>query len=185
MGKTETGPIAINPIMVEHPVEYQDGFPVDDSQYNTATKFLINAKYADGQELEIRHDRDNGILFEGTEGRIFVNRGRLSGKPVEALTSNPLPAGALESVYKDRPLVNHFRNFFEAVVTKKEPISDVHSHHRALTTCHLAAIAARLNRPLQWDPAKEIMIDDDQAQGFVLLARRDQGLKLKCDGCSE
>lgn len=42
-------------------------------------KFPISVEFADGQELEIRDDGDNGILLEGTEGRIFVNRGRLSG----------------------------------------------------------------------------------------------------------
>ena len=29
---------------------------------------------------------DNGILFEGDEGRIFVNRGKLEGKPVDELS---------------------------------------------------------------------------------------------------
>jgi hypothetical protein len=26
---------------------------------------------------------DNGVLFEGTKGRIFVNRGKITGKPIE------------------------------------------------------------------------------------------------------
>jgi predicted dehydrogenase len=172
MGKTDTGPVSVDPVMVEHPVAFKDGFPTDDSRYNTATKFLINAKFADGMELDIRHDGGNGILFEGTEGRIFVNRGRLTGKPVDDLATNPLPEGALEAVYKNRSLVDHFRNFFEAVVARKEPISDVFSHHRALTTCHLAGIAARLGRPIRWDPDHEKILDDPQAQSFVAREQR-------------
>ena len=117
--------------------------------------------------LEICHDRDNGILLEGTEGRIFLNRGRLTGKPAEELKSNPLPDGALESVYKNRSLVNHFRNFFEAVAARREPISDVFSHHRALSTCHLSGIAARLGRAVRWDPETESILGDKQAQSFV------------------
>jgi predicted dehydrogenase len=167
MGKTDTGPVLVDPVMVKHPVSFQDGFPTDDAHYNTATEFLIKATFADGQELELRHDRDNGILFEGTAGRIFVNRGRLSGQAVDELSSNPLPDGALESVYKNRPLVDHFRNFFEAAAARQEPISDVFSHHRALSTCHLAGIAARLGRPIRWDPRAETVVDDPQAQGFV------------------
>ncbi|MEM9657184.1 MAG: gfo/Idh/MocA family oxidoreductase, partial [Planctomycetota bacterium] len=166
-GKAETGPTTIDPVMVEHPVAYRDGFPTDDSRYNTATKFLIKALFADGFEIEIRHDGDNGILFEGDQGRIFVNRGRLSGEPVEDLKSNPLPAGALEAVYKGRAPVDHFRNFFESVAARQEPISDVYSHHRALSTCHLAGIAARLGRALKWDPQDETIINDAQAQSFV------------------
>lgn len=167
MDKTETGPVTIQPEMVRHPVEFRDGYPTEANQYNTATEFLIRAGYEDGVELVIRHDLNNGILFEGTEGKIFVNRGRLTGRPVEDLVQNPLPDGALEQVYKNRPLTDHFRNFFEAARDGVEPVSDVFSHHRALSTCHLAGIAARLGRPLQWDPAAEQMADDSQAQTFV------------------
>lgn len=167
--KTETGPVQIIPEMIKHPVEFKDGYPVDPSRYNTATEFLIRAKFEDDVEIEIRHDGDNGILFEGTEGRLFVNRGRISGKPVEDLKSNPLPEGALQAAYKNRPLTDHFRNFFEAARDRVEPISDVHSHHRALSTCHLAGIAARLNRKLQWDPAAERIVGDSQAD--QMLAR--------------
>lgn len=167
MDKIETGPVSVDPVMAKHPVPYKDGYPLDDSQYNTATEFLIKAKFADDKLIEIRHDMGNGILFEGTKGRIFVNRGRLTGKPVEELKSNPLPAGALEAAYKGRSLVDHFRNFFEAATDRKDPISDVHSHHRALSTCHLAGIAARLGRKITWDPAAEIIVGDDQANSFV------------------
>lgn len=172
LGLTETGPMSVDPARIKHPVEFKDGYPVDPTRYNTATEFLISAKFADGKEIEIRHDQGNGILFEGTEGRLFVNRGRITGKPVEDLKSNPLPDGALEAAYKNRPLTNHFQNFFEAARDKKEPISDVFSHHRALSTCHLAGIAARLNRKIAWDPQAEQIIGDPLAQSFVARDRR-------------
>ncbi len=177
LGKTQTGPVTIDPIMVSHPVAFQDGYPVDPTRYNTATKFQILATFADGVQIEIRHDGNNGILFEGTEGRIFVNRGRLTGEPVEALKSNPLPGGALEEAYKSRPLTDHFSNFFEAVRDRREPISDVFSHHRALTTCHLAGIAARLDRKLSWDPQREAIVDDPPAHGLVARPYR-QGFAI-------
>jgi predicted dehydrogenase len=172
LGLTETGPSSVDPVTVEHPVDFSEGHPVDRTRYNTATKFLIRANFADGKEIEIRHDGDNGILFEGTEGRVFVNRGRITGKPVEELQSNPLPDGALEQVYKNRPLTDHFRNFFEATRDRQEPISDVFSHHRALTTCHLAGIAARLNRKIQWDPVQQQILGDPLAQSFVAREKR-------------
>ena len=172
MGKTDTGPVTIDPVMIEHPVEFKDGYPTVDNRYNTATKFNIKAVYGDGVELTIRHDTDNGILFEGTEGRIFVNRGKLVGKAVEELASNPLPEGALEKVYKDRELTDHVANFFEAVAARKEPISDVFSHHRALTTCHLAGIAARVGRKIKWDPVSQKVVGDKLAQSLVARAKR-------------
>ena len=103
-----------------------------------------------------------------------MNRGKLTGKPVEELAANPLPDGALEKVYKDRALTSHVANFFEAVAARKEPISDVFSHHRALTTCHLAGIAARVGRKVQWNPQEEKVIDDKLAQSLVTRERRKQ-----------
>lgn len=164
LGAIAEGLQSIVPEMVQHPVEFRDGMPVDRSQYNTATAFRIRATYADGVQLLIRHDGDNGILFEGTEGRIFVNRGKLTGRPVDDLATNPLPADALQEVYKQRPPVDHFRNFFESARDRLEPVSDVFSHHRALTTCHLAALAARFNRPIRWDATTEQVQDDPQLQ---------------------
>lgn len=172
LGKTKTGPVAVNPLMVKHPVEFKDGVPVDESMYNTATAFQILSTFEDGKQIELRHDGNNGILFEGTKGRIFVNRGRLTGKPVEDLASNPLPAGALERVYGDRPLTNHFQNFISSCQERRDPISDVHSHHRALTTCHLSGIAARLGREIQWNPKSETVMGDQQAQSMVDRPKR-------------
>ena len=73
----------------------------------------------------------------------------------------------MEAAYKHRPLVDHFRNFFESVRDRKEPISDVFSHHRALTTCHLAGIAARLDRKIAWNPRQERIEGDTLAQSLV------------------
>ena len=40
-------------------------------------------------------------------------------------------------------------------------------HHRSLTTCHLAGIAARLGRKIRWDPEHERILGDNEAQRFV------------------
>ncbi|WP_422927369.1 Gfo/Idh/MocA family protein [Singulisphaera sp. PoT] len=172
MGKEATGPISVDPVMVKHPVPFKDGYPTDDTKYNTATEFLLRAKYADGMEMDIRHDGENGIVFEGSEGTIFVARGKLRGQAVDDMKTKPLPAGALEALYKDRPPTDHIRDFFDCVVSRKEPVSDVWTHHRALTTCHLAGIAARLGRPIRWDPEHERIVDDSEAQSFITRERR-------------
>ena len=106
-----------------------------------------------------------------------MNRGTLTGAAVEDLKTNPLPDEALEAAFKNRPLVDHFRNFFAAVRDKKEPISDIFNHHRALPTCHLTGISARLNRKLTWDPQLELIASDTQAQGLVAREYR-QGFEI-------
>jgi len=174
----DTGPLSIEPVMAVHPVPFEDGYPTQDDRYNTATKFLIRCKFAGDVTLDIRNDTDNGILIEGDKGRVFVNRGKLTGKPVEELKDNPLPEGAIDKLYKGKARTGHMGNFFDCIVNGGEPVSDVFSHHRILTTCHLAGIAIRLGRTLKWHPAKEEIVGDDQAKA---MQRREQrkGYEIK------
>lgn len=176
MGKTETGPVRIEPLEIEHPVPYQDGYPTVADQYNTATKFRFQVSYQDGPPMIISSDARNGILLEGSEGRIFVNRGGVQGAPVEALADQPLSDDAQQMIQSGRPADKslgtspsaiHIYNFFQSVTDRSLPHSDVFSHHRALSTCHLAAISGRLGRAIQWDPEREVVVDDPQAAALV------------------
>jgi predicted dehydrogenase len=151
----------------KYPVEFNDGHPTARDRYNTAVEFNVKCQFASGVELTIRHDTDNGILLEGTEGRIFVNRGKIAGEPVDALKDDPLPADALTQLYKGKLPRDHMGNFFDCVKDRSQPVSDVASHLRALDTCHLANICIRLGRPIQWDPQREAILGDEQAASFV------------------
>jgi hypothetical protein len=123
-------------------------------------------------EMIITSAGDNGILFEGTEGRFFVNRGKLAGEPVDALKDNPLPANAIEEVYGGPVSENHSANFVEAMRSRKQPISDVWSHNRMLEICHLSNIAMRLGRELAWDPVARQIVGDPQANAFLARESR-------------
>ena len=167
IGASDTGPSKVTPVDFTLPVEYKDGHPLVDDQYNVATSFRIRADMPNEVELIITSEGDNGILFEGTEGRFFVNRGRISGKPVENLQDDPLPEGAIEEVYGGKVSENHTANFIESMRSRKQPISDVWSHNRMLEICHLANIAMRLDRELNWDPVRREIVDDAQANSFL------------------
>jgi predicted dehydrogenase len=172
LGATDTGPSKITPVEFKLPVEYKDGNPVVQDQYNAATNFRIKADMPNSVEMIITSEGDNGILFEGTEGRFFVNRGKITGKLVEDLKENPLPEGAIEAVYGGKVSENHTANFIEAMKSRKQPISDVWSHNRMLEICHLSNIAMRLNRELKWDPVKREIIGDSQANSFLARENR-------------
>lgn len=172
LGATETGPSKITPVDYKLPVEYKDGHPTVSDQYNAATQFTIRVDMPNDVELIITSEGDNGILFEGTEGRFFVNRGKLTGKPVEDLKEKPLPDGAVEKVYGGKVSANHTANFIEGMKARKQPISDVWSHNRMLEICHLSNIAMRLGRELKWDPVKREIIGDAQANSFLARENR-------------
>jgi len=167
LGASDTGPSKVAPVEYTLPVEYKDGNPVVDDQYNVATKFTIRVDMPNNVEMIITSEGDNGILFEGTEGRFFVNRGKITGKPVEDLQDNPLPDDAIEAVYGGKVSANHTANFIEGIKARKQPISDVWSHNRMLEICHLSNIAMRLGRELQWDPDKREIVGDTQANSFL------------------
>lgn len=172
LGATETGPSKVVPLDYSLPVEYKDGHPTVADQYNAATSFNIRVDMPNNVEMLITSEGDNGILFEGTEGRFFVNRGKITGRPVEDLKTNPLPEGAIEQVYGGPVSANHTANFIEGMQSRKQPISDVWSHNRMLEICHLANIAMRLGRELKWDPVKREIIGDAQANSFLARESR-------------
>ena len=144
LGASDTGPSQVTPLEYSLPVEYRDGHPLVDDRYNAATQFTIRVDMPNDVEMIITSEGDNGILFEGTDGRFFVNRGKITGKPVEDLRDNPLPDGAIEEVYGGPVSENHTANFIDGMKSRKQPISDVWSHNRMLEICHLSNIAMRL-----------------------------------------
>jgi len=172
IGASDTGPSKVTPLEYKLACEYKDGHPVVHDRYNIATSFKIRADMPNDVEMIITSEGDNGILFEGTEGRFFVNRGRISGKPIEALKDNPLPEGAIEEVYGGRVSENHSANFTDSMKSRKQPISDVWSHNRMLEICHLSNIAMRLDRAVKWDPTKREIVGDDQANSFLARESR-------------
>lgn len=168
-----------------HPVDFVDGVAQQNDRYNTATNFLLNVKFAGDVEVEIRNDQDNGIMIEGEKGRIFVNRGKLVGAPVEALQDDPLPEDAIRKTYKGfEPIENerkaHWANFLKCVDERKEPISDVHTHMRALNICHLAGICARLGREIKWDDKTEQIVGDSVANSMLKREYR-SGYEIEMD----
>ncbi|MBC8868708.1 MAG: Gfo/Idh/MocA family oxidoreductase [Planctomycetes bacterium] len=178
IGASDTGPSRVTPLDYEMGCEYKDGHPVVDDRYNIATKFNIRADMPNDVEMIITNEGDNGILFEGTEGRFFVNRGRISGNPVEALKENPLPEGAIEEVYGGKVSENHTANFTDSMKSREQPISDVWSHNRMLEICHLSNIAMRLDRAVNWDPTKREIVGDAEANSFLARESR-KGYELE------
>lgn len=193
LGHDHSGPVKVSgtgkytPIVPEHFdwLAYLDSRATLPNGYHTVTQFNFKLEYADGSVINLcdKYDRGdgqiefgNGILFEGDEGRIFVDRGRLTGKPVEELTdaeNKTLHEQAIE-VYGGKEPGDHMRNFFECIESRGMPISDVATHHRTMTCCHLCNISLMLGRELKWDPQKEQFIGDEQATHLMSRPRRDK-----------
>ncbi len=171
--KEGLGPIEIDGTDANHPVEFKDGYPTVDDHYNTAHDYAVKCTFADGIEMTIDSRSRNGVVFEGTKGRIFVSRGTIDGTPVkENWDEGQYTTEDQIRLYKGKPVEGHKNNFYRCISEGGLPVSDVYSHVMAMNTCHLAAIAARLKRVIKWDPKAEKIVGDDQAAAFFARTPR-------------
>jgi len=161
------GPTTVKPVMVEARVPFDEkGIPTLDDRYNAPHRFTVHVQFPNDVLMEITSEGRNGILVEGTKGRIFVNRGTIAGRPIEDLEKNPLPGGWLEEMYGG-PVVEHVNNFFDCIASRKQPASDVWTHVQSINTCHLSNIAIRLNRQIEWDAGTQTIKGDAVANAML------------------
>jgi predicted dehydrogenase len=167
------GPVTIDGTDAKHPVPFKDGYPERDDSYNTSQDFAVNCTFPSGVEMVVTSRGDNGILFEGEKGKLFVNRGKITGTPIEEGWDKDAYGDAdIVALYKGKPFEGHKQNFYRCIREGGLPVSDVYSHVIAMNTCHLTAIAARLGRTITWDPVAETIPGDDQAAAFMARAPR-------------
>jgi hypothetical protein len=76
------------------------------------------------------------------------------------------------ALYKGKPHEGHKHNFYRCIREGGLPVSDVYTHVQAMNSCHLCAIAARLNRKIQWDPSQEKIVGDAEAAAFFARVPR-------------
>ena len=104
-----------------------------------------------------------GIRFEGSDARVYVNRGRIEAGPdsFKSVLRSKLPPirGDAETA--------HLRNFLECIKSRQDPHVPVEIGHRTNIVCHMSAIASRLKRKLRRNPEKEQFIGDDEANKML------------------
>ena len=174
LGLENTGPVSI---------EGKGTFPSIPNGYNTATIFDCRLTFEDGQVCQLLSG-ENELVLSGDKGRIRVNRGGLTGKPIEELTPSDedrindeivkLCHGYDTSGMKGtlEKAGAHMQNFFDCIQNGGKAISDPHTHHRSCSACHLANIAMQLNRKLQFDPVKEDFVGDEEASAMLKRKQR-------------
>jgi hypothetical protein len=117
------------------------------------------------------------LLLKGEKGKIRVNRGQLTGKPVEELAAdakaNEKIEKLMEEIYGaklDEIRRGHMANFFDCIGNGKQPVANVNDHVRAVNACHFANVALLLDRKIEWDVAAKKFKGDDDAN--VLRSRK-------------
>jgi predicted dehydrogenase len=146
------------------PVEIRNAkgvFPPDEL-WNTATEFYFECVYRNGVTMIVSNKVRGGVTFEASEGTVWANRGRYEAEPD---TLHKAVIGPEEiHLYQSR---DHYRNFIDCVISRGATAAPIEVAHRSITVCHLGNIAMRLGRDLKWDPEKEQIIGDEEANRML------------------
>jgi predicted dehydrogenase len=145
------------PVKVQAQGKFSEKGPFD-----VATDFEITYTYGNGVVLTCHAQGENGVKFTGSNGWIFVSRGKIEASNPELLKT--------EFKSSDTRLTksnHHHNNWLDCIQTRERPICDVEIGHRSCTICHLGNIALKTGRPLEWDPVKEDFVNDEFASRLV------------------
>lgn len=155
-GYDETAPISFEPI--EEPGE--------------VTPYSIECRYADGVKLVMR---DTGfgesgscaVRWEGDNGWVQTgDRGVVD-------TSDNLAADRIQVDDSRQATAYHARDFLDCVKSRRQPRANALSAAQTHIGCHAAYIAFQLGRKLEFDPAADRFINDDEANRMRSRAMRE------------
>ena len=114
---------------------------------------------------------DNGVEFYGTKGMLMVSkRGKLlvwseDNKPLDSPKPEqevPLPA-------------SHQADFLQAIQEGRKPSADIEIGHYSTALIHLANIAVRTGRPIEFDSETESIPNDSAANALLRRTYRAEG----------
>jgi predicted dehydrogenase len=176
MGSDGSGPVSVESQLLEQPIP---------GGYTAPSAYKVIYRYPNEVEHHCVSDPEtmwngaaapnrkpanwgHGVKFEGTDGWIFVTRGRIEASKPE-LISTPLARQTVKLYVSN----DHMANFFECVRTRKQPICDVEIGHRSVSVCHLGVISLQLGgERMLWNPLKEQFVSSDIANFHVSREQR-------------
>jgi hypothetical protein len=112
--------------------------------------------------LKMYHGGTSNLTYVGSDGRMEPGKPLQLGKPVR---SSNMPT------YKGKGGI--FGDFLHCVKTREKPFRDIEIAHRACTVCHLGNMAYWLKRPLKYDPQREEIINDAEANRWLDRPKRE------------
>jgi predicted dehydrogenase len=139
--------------------------PPENPKSGRGVKFL----YANG--VEVIHGGPSGVTFVGSEGEIFVNRGKLSSKP-EEIIKTPIADNEIH-LYKapGGSHGGHRQDWVNCVLSRRQPNCPIETGARTVAVCHLGNIAylhgdELAGKSLKWDPKAWQFVGNDAANAW-------------------
>lgn len=153
IGQQRSGPVRVEAVDWVYP---------ETDVYNTPHQYTIRSEYAGGITSTISSSNPIGLKVIGSKGWVFARRGKIEASDNRWLAKDFQP-GSIRVAQSD----NHAANFLENVRSRGECIAPAEIAHRSITPGHLAYVSAAIGKPLQWDPATEIIVGNEQADKLL------------------
>ena len=153
LGLDESGPVRVEARHWTYPKS-----PV----YNVPVEFEIDCDYANGVTGSIASKNRMGTTFIGESGAIFVDRGKLETPDARWAAEDFVPGP--EKVYHS---TDHLADFVAGVRARKNCVAPAETGHRSITPGHLGYLSNRLGRAVHWDPLKEEVMNDRDANTLL------------------
>ncbi len=128
-------------------------------------------RYGNAQSM---FDKSYGILFHGDRGTLFVDRSGYRLIPEAHATD----LAEVEVKRFNNMNLDHWRNFVEAMRTRKRPISDVETCARSTVTCLLGNVALRSGLRIDWDEKNWTTVQPEARKWLRREARDPWKIKL-------
>lgn len=133
-------------------------------------------RYANGIEVRLDDPKGphGGAAFRGEKGNMYINRNDFRTNPPDMVQNRPSQE-AIDKWSDQRELWTaryHLQNWLDCIKTRQKPVADVEIGHRSVSICHLANIARQIGRRFRWDPQKEQILGDEEANKLVDRPRR-------------
>ena len=107
-------------------------------------------------------------LLVGDAGWIEVGRRYLECFP-PGIAPQPSASGDVPVAHT----FDHHDNWLECIRTRGRPVCDVGIGARSTNACHLGNLAMWTGRTIRWDPVKQVVVDDPEANRLLARAARE------------
>jgi len=155
--------------------------PVETWPVSPGSNGKVEMRYANGVPLRfaLDHGPYGGGVFVCEKGKLEINRNKFTSNPKDIAVELLKKVDEVEEEKKwsDQTALWqakwHMQNWIDCIRTRQKPVADVEIGHRSISVAHLVNITRRVGRRLNWDPAKEQFIGDEDANRQLARARRE------------
>ena len=167
--------------MVQYAMGADDSGPVEFWPVSgKGSSARIDFRYANGVEVQSRFTAWEkpyrgphlGAIFVGERCKIEINRNKFTTNPPNFVANPPDPKLAEKWEGDGWVAQGHIENWFDCIKSRAKPNADVEIGHRTVTVGHLINIAREVGRKLRWNPVKEQIVGDPEANALLDRTRR-------------